>query len=362
MSSHQFQQAQPASRELALFEDSVLALYLGQNAAQIFGLGAVCYLSEGDCFTLDGPDTLTVVLEGVLVSDRGWQGPGCHMRGNGAQFAIKGRKVTLWVLDSRARTWQTVGLQALQVELGKALEAAHRALQAATPPAKLPPPDTLSDIHHTDIQRVSSQLLRATSAATAEAIFRFVQALPYRFGTWQERASDTLARANGMCTTKANLQVTLMRAAGLEAGFVEAPMSMTVLGKLMPAAWLAMMRPAVRHYFGAVKLGGRWHAADSSYNDESMGIYLQNFPDLAHLLPARLSEGQPYNPAAENNGLDPFDIEVVPHLNTEMSKKSRFTPAHFEALNTRLDRAQGSWRNWVEGDHPEQSVSKRSFS
>lgn len=82
MHLHQLQQARPASRELALFEDSILALYLGQFAARIFGLGAVCHLCEGDSFTLGGPQTLNIVLDGVLVSEQGWQGPGCHVPGD----------------------------------------------------------------------------------------------------------------------------------------------------------------------------------------------------------------------------------------------------------------------------------------
>jgi hypothetical protein len=362
MNLHNLKQARPASHELALFEDSILALYLGQYAPRIFEFGALCHLAEGESFILGGTATLTVVLDGVLVSDSGWQGPGCHVEGDGTRYTVKSAQAVVWVLDRSADSWRTNGLQALQVALGNACWAAERGLQAATPPAQLPDPETLSDVDHPQIRRTAARLRRTTPEATADAIFRFVQAMPYRFGNWQERASDTLARGNGMCTTKANLQVTLMRAAGLEAGFVEMPMSMSVLGKLMPSAWLAMMRPTVRHYFGAVKLGGRWHAADSSYNDDSMGIYLESFPDYAHLLPAHISAGKPYSPTAEKNGVDPFDIQVVPHLNEEMSKKSRFSPAHFEALNTRLDRAQGSWRNWVEEDHPDLGAGLRVVS
>jgi len=362
MHAHKLQQVQSNSIERSLFEDSCLALYLGQGSDRVFAAGQICRATDGDSLTLGGPDTLNIVLDGVLVSDQGWQGPGCHLAGDRADYVVKGDTALVWVLDRSAPAWLAPAQQQLRSALDRALHATGRALAAATPARDLPDPETLSDIDHPQIRRTVARLRRTTEAATADAIFRFVQAMPYRFGNWQERASDTLARGNGMCTTKANLQVTLMRAAGLEAGFVEMPMSMSVLGKLMPAAWLAMMRPTVRHYFGAVKLDGRWHAADSSYNDDSMGIYLESFPDYAHLLPAHISSGKPYSPTAEKNGVDPFDIQVVPHLNAEMSKKSRFTPAHFEALNTRLDRAQGSWRNWVEQDHPDLGAALRSVS
>lgn len=362
MHLHQLQQARPASRELALFEDSILALYLGRDAPRIFDFGMVCHLSKDDSFTCGGAGTLVLVLEGVLASDRGWQGPGCHVLDDTTRFAVKGENAVVWVLDRAAPAWQAPGLQAVHHALDRALAAANRAIDAARPLATLPDPETLSDVTHRDIQRRAVRLRRTTPAATAEAIFQFVQAMPYRFGNWQERASDTLARGTGMCTTKANLQVTLMRAAGLEAGFVEMPMEMAVLGKLMPTAWLALMRPTVRHYFGAVKLGGRWHAADSSYNNDSMGIYLESYTGYENILPARLSEGRPYSPTATLAGSDPFDIQVVPHLHAEMSKKSRFSPAQFEALNTRLDRAQGSWRNWVDLDHPDLGAGLRIVS
>jgi hypothetical protein len=171
--------------------------------------------------------------------------------------------------------------------------------------------------------------------------------MPYRFGPWQERASDTLRRGVGMCTTKANLQVALMRAAGLEAGFVESPMPTSVLGKLMPDGWLALQRPVVKHYFAAVKLGGRWHATDASYDDASYGIYVLSFPHTASLRYPTLAEGQPYAPAFLAKYADPWDIAVVPDLNEEMGKQSRFKPRHFEALNTRLDRARGLHRTRV---------------
>lgn len=168
--------------------------------------------------------------------------------------------------------------------------------------------------------------------------------MPYRFGHWHERASTTLVRGVGMCTTKANLQVALMRAAGLEAGFVETPMPMSKLGKLMPDAWLALMRNEVRHYFAAVKLNGTWWACDASYDDTAFKIYIETMPELSFLIPAFFDEGRPYSPAYEAKGDDPTDIAVVAHLEGVMGKSSRFGPRHFEALNTKVDRARGRLR------------------
>jgi hypothetical protein len=334
--------------ELAgLFGDSVLGLYLDDLAAEVFGMGRVAHLPPGAALPAAGALRLNVVLDGRLAGPSGWYGPGNHFRADEEGLAAMDVPARVWTLDLGAAEWVAPGNRPLRFALTRALITADAAEAAATPPTELPDPTTLCDIDHEDIRRRAVRLRRATQASTAEAVLQFVQPMPYRFGPWQERASDTLRRGVGMCTTKANLQVALMRAAGLEAGFVESPMPTSVLGKLMPDGWLALQRPVVKHYFAAVKLGGRWHATDASYDDASYGIYVLSFPHTASLRYPTLAEGQPYAPAFLAKYADPWDIAVVPHLNEEMGKQSRFKPRHFEALNTRLDRARGLHRTRV---------------
>jgi len=328
------------------FEDSTLGLYLDEAAANVFSFGRVRHLAPGQALDDPNPFALHIVLSGRVAGPRNWYGPGNHASGADEELIAVDLPARIWTLDMGSATWSAVANRPLRRAMTHALIAADAAEAAATPPSILPDPETLCDVTHPEIRRHAVRLRRTTQAGTAAAILMFVQAMPYRFGTWQERASDTLARGNGMCTTKANLQVALMRAAGLEAGFVEIPMPTSTLGKLMPTSWLVLMRPVVRHYFAAVKLGGRWHSADASYDDAAFRVYIETMPFLSHLLPAFLAEGRPFAPAIESEGNDPFDITVVPHLNEEMGKRSRFLPRHFEALNTRLDRVRGTQRHW----------------
>jgi transglutaminase-like putative cysteine protease len=330
-----------------LFADSVLGLYLDEAAPKVFALGRVQHLAPGMGLAPVGHPRLQVVLDGRLAGPSGWYGPGNHFSDTAGGLAAMDVPARVWSLDLAGPDWQAQGNRGLRMALARALIAADTAEASATPPAVLPDPTTLCDIDHPEITRRARRLRRATPASTAEAILQYVQPLPYRFGPWQERASDTLARGVGMCTTKANLQVALMRAAGLDAGFVESPMPTSVLGKLMPDGWLALQRPVVKHYFAAVKLGGRWHAADASYDDASYGIYVLSFPHTASLRHPTLAEGRPYAPAFLAKHADPWAITAVPHLNDEMGKRSRFQPRHFEALNTRLDRARGLHRSRV---------------
>ena len=324
------------------FRDSVLGLYLDSDAPAVFSRGRLAPVAEGAALPPAGDGGLQVVLHGRLVGTHDWYGPGNHLDAPAAARAgglvASGGPALLWELlpDSTPA--------ALRPALARALMRAEAAEAAASPPAQRPDPATLCDHDHPSIRRQAVRLRRASPASTARAIFHAVQAMPYRFGHWHERASQTLARGVGMCTTKANLQVALMRAAGLEAGFVETPMPMSKLGKLMPDAWLALMRNEVRHYFAAVKLGGRWWACDASYDDTAFNIYIETMPELAFLIPAFFDEGRPYSPAYAAKGVDPTLIEVVPHLQAVMGKASRFGPRHFEALNVKADRARGLHR------------------
>jgi|GEM_PF-764093 len=332
------------------FEDSILSLYLGDASAPIYHLGTTRTLDPKEPLGDAGTEALHVVLDGRLVGSEGWWGPGNHLSGTeGAKLAADA-PTRVWTLDMAAPVWSAPASRPLRMALTRALIAADTAEAAATPSDDLPDATMLCDQDHPEIRRRAIRLRRATPASTAEAIFLFVQAMPYRFGTWQERASETLKRGSGMCTTKANLQVALMRAAGLEAGFVEMPMEMDVLGLLMPLGWQPMMRQTVKHYFGAVKLGGRWHAADSSYTDDAMRVYAQDIAAATSVIPAWLGEGRPFSPCFIHAERDMFDIEVVPEINEVMGKRSRFLPRHFEALNTRLDRAQSSHRQWLRSE------------
>lgn len=334
----------PELREL--FADSTLGLYLNSHVDSVFEAGTVRSLATDEALNNSGAQPLHIVLDGRLTGPKDWFGPGNHFETGGQTLKALDQPARVWTLDLADAEWRTADNRECRKALVQALIAADAAEGDATPPAILPDPLTLCDVDHPEIRRRAARLRRTTQAGTAEAVLKFVHGFPYRFGAWQERASDTLARGVGMCTTKTNLQVALMRAAGLEAGYVEVPMSTSVLGKLMPTGWLALQRPTVKHYFAAVKLNGVWHGADSSYDYPSYRIFLEMFPWMAHREEPVLTEGAPYIPALEIQHADLFDITVTDSIADEMGKRSRFLPRHFEALNTRMDRARGAHLQW----------------
>ena len=329
------------------FEDSVLALYLGGHHPELFDMGQVQMLEPGaGLVQRTGGYGLHLVLDGRVMAEGGWYGPGNHIAiatpEEEAQIrAMPDAPAMIWTMDMGAAPWTQSAGRALKRALTTALIAAENAERAATLPEPLPCPTSLCDTDHPQLQRVAARLQRTSRASTAEAILHFVQPLPYRFGPWQERASATLARGTGMCTTKANLQVALMRLCGLEAGFAEIAMPTAQLGQLMPDAWRRMQRPVVRHYFAAVKLGGRWHAVDASNDDIPATMMATALPEIAHRFELVLAEGRPFSPQIAASGGDPFQITVTDSLTEVMGKTSRFLPRHFEAMNTLMDRARG---------------------
>jgi len=340
----------------AALEDSVLGLYLGELTAAVAAGGEIVVLHAGERIDradgLDEPGSLpVVVLAGCVDGPGSWFGPGNHLRGPGPFRARTGSgDVVLWMPDRDAPAWRGTAGADLLAAVHRAVDRAAAAEAAATRPAWLPAPADTCDVEHPAIRATAERLRRDRPADSAAAVFGFVRTMPYRFGYWLEYASTTLERGTGMCTTKSNVQVALLRALGLEAGFVEVEMPITILGSLMPPAWVPLMRPVVRHYFAAVRLGGRWHACDCSYTDQTVEIYAQALPHLAHaLVPVVFDEGKPYSPAAIARGEDVFEIAVLPDVHDEMGKESRFLPHHFEALNVRLDRVQGRFPNFRPG-------------
>jgi len=330
----------PRAVLLSSFGDSPLGLHLGTRANHLFNLGSVQRLQPGQTLSHHGGHPVHLVLAGRLTGGGDWWGPGNHFAARGPARQALDAGTLVWSLDTSQAVWRSAEAEPLRKAWAEALLAVDLGELSARFPEDLPDPKTLCDHVHPAIRQLAQSLQRITLADTAEAIFRFVQSMPYRFGLWQELASDTLARGSGMCTTKANLQVALMRALDIEAGFVEAPLDMGTLGSLMPDGWRVLMRAQVKHYFAAVRLGGRWHAADASFCDPCGTLFIDAAPHLAAMMPVWLQPGRPFSPAAFLNGTDPFDIRVLPELSTEMGKKSRFQPRHFEAMNTRLDRAR----------------------
>lgn len=86
----------------------------------------------------------------------------------------------------------------------------------------------------------------------------------YRFDYWAVKASETARKRQGMCANKANLQVALLRAAGVPAGYHLMRIRKEVLKPVAEPTLYRLTRPVTLHVFCSVFLNGRWVSADAT--------------------------------------------------------------------------------------------------
>jgi CRP-like cAMP-binding protein len=324
---------------------SRIGIHLGDQLARVEQLGCYQSWAPGDHLCCSGhlERTMHVLIKGHVSFPGGTFGPGAHTGEIGFVLGVPRTadvvavdEVTTWTIPFDALPRDPVAATALLGALSLELPSRIRKFQ----PTKVP------DCHFCDFDHPAiaamAELLRAESdAATARAIWSFVSAMPYRFGIWWQRASETLKQGWGMCTTKSNLEVALFRAAGLEAGFIEIEADSMIIRPIIPDAWQHAIKPGMKHFMGAVKLDGRWHAADSSFTKPILQHFAKQFPHLTGILNQVLDSGNPFHPAATIMGADLFDVQVIQTLDRAMASRSSHDIDRLEVMNLVVDGLQG---------------------
>ncbi len=193
------------------------------------------------------------------------------------------------------------------------------------------------DHHDPAIRHVAAFLAARDPWDTAAAIFAFVRQVPYRIGFWQVKASRTLELGFGMCTTKSNLQVALLRANGIEAEFGEVLCDSASMDPILPAGYrhLGHRKSHIKHYFAVAKLGGRWIPMDATFPTT---VWRMLNAEHDGTPPGR---GEAVNPLGDMLHRDRFDFRRMPDLCEVMVKHPFFDADGVEAMNVVLDRLQG---------------------
>lgn len=206
------------------------------------------------------------------------------------------------------------------------------------------------DHDHPAVRHVASFLAGGDRWETAAAVFSFVRQIPYRIGFWQVRASRTLELGFGMCTTKSNLQVALLRASGIEAEFGEVLCDAASMDPILPSGYrqLGHRKPYIKHYFAVARLDGRWIPMDATFPGT---VWRKLHPEHDEAAPAR---GEAVNPLGDMLRRDRFDFRRMADLSEVMGKQPFFDADGVEAMNVVLDRLQGrvlpapSWSSKIE--------------
>jgi len=208
--------------------------------------------------------------------------------------------------------------------------------------------ETHCDHENPAIQNVARFLKGADEWETAVNVWEFVRHMPYRFGFWNVLASQTLELGFGMCTTKANLQVALLRALNIEAKFGECEVASKYLVPFLPPAYRPPITKDIKHYFGIVIIDGKPYRADASFTREAVQILAETLPQYTFLIYDTFKKGFEF--AIESEG-EKIEYRMFDNLAHVMNKRPFFNAENAEAMNLFLDRHQGSLRpipHWVE--------------
>jgi transglutaminase-like putative cysteine protease len=193
------------------------------------------------------------------------------------------------------------------------------------------------DPDHPAIRHLAEFLRGEDAWGTACAIFDFVRQIPYRIGFWQVRASQTLELGFGMCTTKSNLQVALLRASGIEARFAEVLCDAATMDPILPRGYQSEERRKrhLKHYFAIARFGERWIPMDATFPT----VVWRHLHPAHEARPPRREEG--VNPLGAMLQRDADDFRPMADLAELMRKQPFFDADGVEAMNVVLDRLQG---------------------
>lgn len=172
------------------------------------------------------------------------------MPGSSALVGICADRSHVCVVD---QTHQKVRVLSFLHGEGRAAFGAARVGEPHLPPFLLP--TEVCDCAHPSIVALSRRLIPVgCSAARAAASVRtWVRTnVLYTLRDKSERASETLECREGMCTNKANLQIALLRAAGIPAGYVLCHITKDAfIGPQLLDEVYAMISPITLHVFCA---------------------------------------------------------------------------------------------------------------
>lgn len=131
------------------------------------------------------------------------------------------------------------------------------------------------DFNNPTIKKLAAELTASAKSEKEKATILFYwvrDAILYRVGFWNRKASETLEERKGGCTSKANLLVALLRAVNIPAGYgVMRVKGKEYFGPIVPSFLKQCISDESVHCYVCVNLSGKWIKCDASDDKEFAG-------------------------------------------------------------------------------------------
>ncbi|HOK80972.1 MAG TPA: transglutaminase family protein [bacterium] len=139
------------------------------------------------------------------------------------------------------------------------------------------------DIHSQEIDDFYRAIGSRDTNEIANLIFNFVRdSVKYRFDYPWVKASETLRKKTGNCFNKANLQIALLRRAGIPAGYGVYLVHKEILKPILPPdIYLLVNQPTV-HVFAKLFIHNRWVNLDATVDFELFQCFYNNSSIWSH--------------------------------------------------------------------------------
>jgi len=140
-------------------------------------------------------------------------------------------------------------------------------------------PTKICDVENVDIKMRSYLLTKNVFDEREKAIriFNFVRdEIKYRFDYPSTKASDTLKKGYGNCFNKANLQIALLRSAGIYSGYKVYLIRKEVFKPIVPPEIYELINEPTIHVSAAVWIDEKWIEADTTIDYELYNCIYRN--------------------------------------------------------------------------------------
>ncbi|MGQ9609739.1 MAG: transglutaminase-like domain-containing protein [bacterium] len=143
------------------------------------------------------------------------------------------------------------------------------------------------DKDNPEIQALTNELVKSCNGDTrccAVKIFNWVRdEIKYGFDFWNVKASETLRKKMGMCANKTNLQVAMLRSAGIPAGYMVLRIKKEAIKVIANEEIYEKSLDAIVHVYCCVLIDGEWISADASVDRELYEAAYINVPDWDYI-------------------------------------------------------------------------------